>query len=106
MENSDYIEIPEEYINSISDFCCRYIAQYEEKSFKSTENMDIFRINAAMEFIMNSIRKIPAEKCMIKYDWAISLVDAVYFEYPNHEESEPDDIKKLKEFLFKKTGRR
>lgn len=92
------IVVPNEYHDVIYSICL----QFCETSEGSSDRL-VIEIAHTMGAIMNRLRKSDCEYPEIAYDWAIYLVNAVYDLYPNGV-IEPEEVRKLKDFLYTHTG--
>ena len=98
MGKRNSIAVPYEYRETIYSVCVEV-----NKMPINISEMNSIEMHYAMGAIMNRLRETNAESCEIEFDWTMHLVNAVYDLYPNGS-NEPEEIRQLKDFLFKETG--
>ena len=100
MNKRNPIAVPHEYHEMIYSICLRL-----NQMPTNISGVNRIEMHYAMGAIMNRLRETNAESCEMEFDWTMHLVNAVYDLYPNGS-NEPEEIRQLKDFLFKETGRR
>ena len=98
MNKRNPIAVPHEYREMIYSICLQ-LSQMPT----NISGVNRIEMHYAMGAIMNRLRETNAESCEIEFDWTIYLMNAVYDLYPDGS-NEPEEIRQLKDFLFKETG--